>query len=79
MAQIDSARFERVDKKRCNVHDKVQSTFTVFEIEDKKYVQIDMYGKDTRETDKGSSQIIQFDKTSAKIIADLLCKEFKIT
>ena len=60
------------------IHDKVYTTYTVFDAAGNRYVQIDTYGKIDRENPEKISQSIQFDKQTAEFLVDLLKKEFDI-
>ena len=76
MAQINLQDIERVDKTRNTVHEKVHASYTVFEVDGEKYVQLDTYGRAGRENPEKISQSIQFNLETAKYIADSLKKEF---
>lgn len=76
MAQINLQDIERVDKTRNTVHEKVHASYTVFEVDGEKYVQLDTYGRAGRENPEKKSQSIQFNLETAKYIADILKKEF---
>lgn len=76
MAQINLQDIERVDKTRNTVHEKVHASYTVFEVDGEKYVQLDIYGRAGRENPEKISQSIQFNLETAKYIADILKKEF---
>lgn len=78
MAQIDIKTIKKLDKERNNVHEKVFTTYSIFEIDGEKYVQFDTYGKSNREIPGKISQSIQINEESAKYIADMLKKEFNI-
>lgn len=78
MAQINLLKIRKIDKNRNNVHDKVFSTYTVFENSGEKYIQIDTYGRDEREMPEKASQSLQFDRETAKYFVNLLVKEFKL-
>lgn len=56
------------------IHDKVYTTYTVFDAAGNRYVQIDTYGKIDRENPEKISQSIQFDKQTAEFFVDLLKK-----
>ena len=76
MAQINLQDIERVDKTRNSVHEKVHASYTVFEVDGKKYVQLDTYGRAGRENPEKISQSIQFDSETANYIASILKSEF---
>lgn len=78
MAQISLERIKKIEKYRNTVHDKVYTTYTVFEMNGKKYVQFDMYGRIIRENPEKISQTIQLDKETAQYLVNILCKEFDI-
>lgn len=78
MAQIILSKFKRIDKQRNTVHSKVFSTYTVFEENGDKYIQIDSYGNANREMPEKISQSFQFDKETAKFIVNLLIQEFDL-
>lgn len=76
MAQINLQDIERVDKTRNTVHEKVHASYTVFEVDGEKYVQLDTYGRSGKENPEKISQSVQFDLETAKYIADILKNEF---
>lgn len=67
MAQIDIDTIKKLDKEHYSVHEKVVTTYSVFKVDEKKYVQFDTYGKSSREIPGKISQSIQIDKESAII------------
>ena len=76
MAQIDVAKIEKIDKDRVTIHEKVYTTYSVFDSYGKHFVQIDTYGRSDRELPGKISQSIQLDESSAKYLFDLLKKEY---
>lgn len=78
MAQIDLKNIEKIEKNRNSVHDKVYTTYTVFNVGSDRYLQIDTYGKGDRENPGKISQSLQFDKETANFIVELLRREFDI-
>lgn len=76
MAQIDLDTIKKIDKERNTIHAKVNTTYTIFEQNGEKYVQIDTYGKGDRENPEKISQSFQFDKRVAKYLIEMLSKEF---
>ena len=76
MAQISLESIKRIEKYRNTVHDKVHATYTVFELDGKKYVQLDTYGRIDRENPEKISQSFQLDAESAMFLIDILQKEF---
>ena len=78
MARIDLQKIKKMDKNRNTIHEEVTATFTFFEMEGEKYFQIDTYGKGDREMPEKVSQVLQFDKQTAKYFVNLLIKEFSL-
>lgn len=78
MAQIDIRTVEKLDKDRVMVHDKVYTTYSVFDKDGKHYVQIDTYGHSNRAIPGKISQSIQLDKDTAAYLVDLLKSEFEL-
>ena len=78
MAQISLESIKKIEKHRNTIHDKAHTTYTVFEISGKKYVQFDMYGRVERENPEKISQTIQLDKETAQHLVNILCSEFDI-
>lgn len=78
MAQISLESIKKIDKYRNTIHDKVHTTYTVFELDDKKYVQLDTYGRLNRENPEKISQSIQLDRETAQFLVNILCEEFSL-
>ena len=78
MAQFNLENIKKIEKTRNTLHEKVQTTYTVFEKDGKKYVQIDTYGKFDRDNPEKISQSIQLDEEAARYIIRLLVKEFNL-
>ena len=78
MAQLDLDTIRKIEKERNSVHSKVTATYSVFEEDGRKYVQIDTYGKSDRVIPEKISQSVQFDRKSAKFIVKLLIDEFDL-
>ena len=76
MAQISLESIKKIEKNRNTVHEKVHTTYTVFEMDGKKYVQFDTYGRIDRENPEKISQSIQLDKETASFVVKLLVNEF---
>lgn len=76
MAQISLNSIERIEKSRNTLHEKVQTTYTVFEKDGRKYVQFDTYGKDDRDNPEKISQSLQFNEETARYFVRLLIEEF---
>lgn len=78
MAQINLENIKRIDKNRNSIHDKVYTTYTIFEADGSKYIQLDTYGRIGRENPEKISQSIQLDQETAQFLVDLLVKEFNM-
>lgn len=78
MAQISLESIERIEKNRNMLHEKVHTTYTVFEKDGRKYVQFDTYGKDDRDNPEKISQSIQLDEETARYLVKLLIREFEL-
>jgi len=78
MAQIDLVGLKKVDKERHTIHEKATTTYSVFEIHGERYFQIDTYGKSDREMPGKVSQSLQFDKTTAKYLVNLMIDVFDL-
>lgn len=78
MARLDLDTIKKIEKERSSVHMKVTATYSVFEEDGKRYVQIDTYGKSDRVIPEKISQSIQLDRESAKFLVKLLVYEFDL-
>lgn len=76
MAQISLNSIERIEKSRNTLHEKVHTSYTVFEKDGRKYVQFDTYGKDDRDNPEKISQSLQFNEETARFFVRLLIEEF---
>ena len=76
MAQISLESIKKIEKYRNIVHEKVHTTYTTFEMDSEKYVQIDTYGRIDRENPEKISQSFQFDRATAEFLVKLLSEEF---
>lgn len=78
MARINIKNFSKITKERINVHESVDSTYTIFSIANEKYLQIDTYGRKGRKVEGKISQSLQLDKDSAMYLVKLITKEFDL-
>jgi len=78
MAQIDIMSLQKIEKERNTIHEIVSATYTVFEKDNNKYLQIDTYGKESRAIRGKISQSFQIDEEVARRLIVLLLKEFDI-
>lgn len=72
MAQISFDSMTKIEKTHNTVHEKVNTTDTVFEANGKKYVQFDTYGRISRKIPEKISQSIQMDQDTARYLVKLL-------
>lgn len=78
MAQISLESIKKIEKYRNTVHEKVHTTYTTFEMNGEKYVQIDTYGRIDRENPEKISQSFQFDRATSEFLVKLLSEEFDL-
>jgi len=78
MARLDLSNYKKVDKQRNSVQERVYWTYTEFDMDGEQYLQIDTYGKQSREIPEKVSQSIQFDRESAKCLVNLLIDKFDL-
>lgn len=76
MALLLADKLSRTEKERNSIHKPTTATYSTFVLQGKRYLQIDTYGSDDRVMPEKVSQSIQFDEETAKIIVELLKKEF---
>jgi hypothetical protein len=76
MAQVTS--FERKGMERNVVHGSIGATYTPFESDGEKYLQIDTYGSDAREIPGKKSQSFQLNRQSAAELVAILRREFDL-
>lgn len=77
MAQVNS--FERKSMERNVVHGMIEATYTPFEADGEKYLQIDTYGSEARDIPGKKSQSVQLNKQSAVELVAILRREFDLT
>lgn len=78
MALIISNDFKYMGKERHSVHKSTAATYSSFYMYGKRYFQIDTYGSKDRKVPEKISQSIQINEEMAKILVDLLKREFNI-
>lgn len=76
VALLLAGKLSRTEKERNSIHKPTTATYTIFVSAGIRYFQIDTYGSDDRVMPEKISQSIQFDEETAKVIVDLLKKEF---
>ena len=75
MARINLDTIKKIEKEKNAIHSKVTTTYSVFEEDSNRYIQIDTYGSNDRAIPGKISQSIQFDRESAKFLVKLLINE----
>src|SRR3954451_19247277 len=70
-------QFERKHMERNSVHDEIQARYTTFEREGRIFIQIDTFGRDSREIPGKKSQTIQLDRDGAFALYSILKQEFR--
>jgi hypothetical protein len=70
MALIKSFEEKRMD--RNSIHDAIDATYTTFERDGRKFMQVDSSGRDTRKIHGKKSQTFQLDEKSARQLFDIL-------
>jgi hypothetical protein len=67
---------EEVSRERTAVHQPVDCSCTIFEIDGQRYLQLDTFGSPTRKLKDKVSQALQFDRDGARRLRELLDKAF---
>jgi hypothetical protein len=68
--------FTRKDRDRITLHDEIEATYTTFERDGRFLLQIDTYGRASRQIPGKQSQTIQLDERGAKALFAILRREF---
>lgn len=71
-------RFDLNAMERNSIHDEIRATYTVFERDDRVFVQIDSYGRRERERPGKKSQSMQLDESSARQLVEILQSAFRL-
>jgi len=71
-------RFERSQMERNSVHDEIDAKYAVFERDGRSFVQIDSFGRDTRDIPGKKSQTIQLDRDSGLQLIKILKEAFHV-
>jgi hypothetical protein len=74
MALIKSVKHQSTD--RNSIHDGIDATYSTFERDGRKFIQVDSYGRAEREIPGKKSQTFQLDETSARELFDILRDTF---
>jgi hypothetical protein len=70
--------FTRKDRDRVTLHDEIEATYSTFERDGRVLMQIDTYGRKTRQVPGKQSQTIQLDKRGAETLFGILKREFHL-
>jgi len=70
--------FKPKSMERNSIHDEIDATYTVFERDDRVFVQIDSYGRPDREKPNSKSQTIQLDESGARQLVQILKGAFRL-
>lgn len=68
--------FSRKDRGRLSVHDEIEASYASFECDGRFILQIDTYGRNTRQVPGKQSQTIQLDRQGAEALYAILKREF---
>ena len=74
MALIKS--FEHKSMDRNSIHDSIGATYSTFERDGRRFIQVDSYGRAEREIPGKKSQSFQLDEKSARELFDILRDAF---
>ncbi len=74
MAMI--TRFIEGSMERNSIHDEIEARYTIFERDGRSFVQIDTYGRASREMPEKKSQSIQLDRESGLELIGILKRAF---
>jgi len=75
MALIKS--FEQKSMDRNSIHDGIGATYSTFERDGRRFIQVDSYGRAEREVPGKKSQSFQLDEKSARELFDILRDTFQ--
>lgn len=69
-------QFKKSSMERNSVHDGIEAEYAVFEYDSKVFVQIDSFGRSSREIPGKKSQTIQLDRDAAAQLYEILKTAF---
>jgi hypothetical protein len=70
-------RFEHKPMERNSIHDEIVASYSAFERDGRVFIQIDSYGRKSREIPGKKSQTIQLDREGALALYQILKREFR--
>ncbi|MEM9670053.1 MAG: methionyl-tRNA formyltransferase [Pseudomonadota bacterium] len=68
--------FKEKEMNMNSIHEEIEATFTTFERDGRKFLQVDTYGKSTRDMPGKKSQSIQLDEVGAERFFSILRSHF---
>jgi len=71
-------RFERSQMERNSVHDAIDAKYAIFEKDGRSFVQIDSFGRDSREIPGKKSQTLQLSRESGLQLINILKEAFHV-
>lgn len=72
-------KFEEKHMERNSIHKEIGASYTAFEFDGRKFLQIDSYGTLDRQVPGKKSQSIQLDEDSAQALYDVLKLHFRFS
>lgn len=72
MARINWDTIRLLSKERYNLHEVADATYSIYDIDGTRFLQLDSYGRSYRENPGKISQSFQFDRESARQLINLL-------
>jgi hypothetical protein len=75
MALIRQFREKR--RERYSVHQEIEADYSAFERDGRSFIQIDTYGRSTRQIPGKQSQTLQLDRVGASALYKILKREFR--
>jgi hypothetical protein len=70
--------FERKSMERNSLHEEIEATYSTFERDGAVFIQIDTYGRDTREMPGKKSLTFQLDREGALALYNIIKREFRV-
>ena len=69
-------KFTQKHRDRVSLHDEIEATYLSFERDGRLILQIDTYGRNTRQVPGKQSQTVQLDRQGAEALYSILRREF---
>ncbi|WP_441253491.1 methionyl-tRNA formyltransferase [Bradyrhizobium sp. 613_E4_N2_2] len=71
-------KFDRRERDRVSMHEEIDASYTSFERDGRVILQIDTYGRTSRQVPGKQSQTIQLDQEGAKALYEIIKREFSL-